>query len=1072
MNDPSSDGNENVIDIFVLCASETEAPLNTEHLEQKGYQVTLFSDTAHLFETLRYGKPNLLICDSHTLGEDAFETCRKIKADNDLWMIPVLIMTRASSLSDLLFVLDCNADNFIAYPYDPSYLHSLIEGMLQTPVERPTPEQIKTQFKIQHDEHLFVVTADRRKLLEFLLSSFEIAVNKSDELSRARSENHDLRQVVVKADEVAGEQARAIGILNSTVRQKEEALSALTDEVRDKASQVAELNREKEFFIKEREADKNLIGEAEDRIRVLIHEKEEAERIHSTEAGELNQRLAATSEECATAKSDLEATREALEQETSLRTGVEATLAELVSQKEQLERSLRAATLECEQVKSACSAEQNRASAAEQENKSLILAKAQSEQDLTRIIDELKEKARQQAGELITLREEQAAGRDQVRSLEDRLAALAAEKEAAETGLVKAADDLRHELEGLTATCDTSRAALEEKTKSASELEQALTEERSVTARMQSQVQSLEGELGTLRQAFQEKTRGAGELEQALSEERSATARMQSQVQSLEGELGTLRQAFEEKTRSASELEQALTEERSGNSRTVAQVQALESELGALRQAFQEKTQSSLDLEHICNELKDAGGQALAQIRALDSEIEQLHAALEGERQQHAATRQSLQGALQERDTALTSLQGAHREVKSDLDSHRDDLALAKQELATVAGERASLHNRLAESAAQIRSLEEKLAAASGDQAESDTQIRSLSDELDLVKAALETERRQRRTDEENIRSAVTANEKAEEAARRITDEQERMKKMLVSEQEERRNAEGRLRSLEEESEQRVRDLSEALAEARGKIAEFEERLRRVTQEKEEARELAASLEAEIEQARAALADEWEDHVTDNERFAAAAPSAVPGPAAGTRAVVSPNPGLPPAVAATPKAVVAVSPPFSEAKNLRVTRVEDLFEDEMDDDDEELPSVSIIRDPVPEDPGLEFVSGLADDAEAGEDLGNEDEESFDEPDDTEDEDTTGDEDDEPAPSFNPLHVQPATQFDRSQWLDLLKWAHHSGALSQEQRLQIVRMGRLIQKGRRLTNKQDEQVREMITLAQSLGYRFS
>ncbi len=1030
MNDPSSDGNENVIDIFVLCASETEAPLNTEHLEQKGYQVTLFSDTAHLFETLRYGKPNLLICDSHTLGEDAFETCRKIKADNDLWMIPVLIMTRASSLSDLLFVLDCNADNFIAYPYDASYLHSLIEGMLQTPVERPTPEQIKTQFKIQHDEHLFVVTADRRKLLEFLLSSFEIAVNKSDELSRARSENHDLRQVIVKADEVAGEQARAIGILNSTVRQKEEALSALTDEVRDKASQVAELNREKEFFIKEREADKNLIGEAEDRIRVLIHEKEEAERIHSTEAGELNQRLAATSEECATAKSDLEATREALEQETSLRTGVEATLAELVSQKEQLERSLRAATLECEQVKSACSAEQNRASAAEQENKSLILAKAQSEQDLTRIIDELKEKARQQAGELITLREEQAAGRDQVRSLEDRLAALAAEKEAAETGLVKAADDLRHELEGLTATCDTSRAALEEKTKSASELEQALTEERSVTARMQ------------------------------------------SQVQSLEGELGTLRQAFEEKTRSASELEQALTEERSGNSRTVAQVQALESELGALRQAFQEKTQSSLDLEHICNELKDAGGQALAQIRALDSEIEQLHAALEGERQQHAATRQSLQGALQERDTALTSLQGAHREVKSDLDSHRDDLALAKQELATVAGERASLHNRLAESAAQIRSLEEKLAAASGDQAESDTQIRSLSDELDLVKAALETERRQRRTDEENIRSAVTANEKAEEAARRITDEQERMKKMLVSEQEERRNAEGRLRSLEEESEQRVRDLSDNLTEARGKIAEFEERLRRVTQEKEEARELAASLEAEIEQARAALADEWEDHVTDNERFAAAAPSAVPGPAAGTRAVVSPNPGLPPAVAATPKAVVAVSPPFSEAKNLRVTRVEDLFEDEMDDDDEELPSVSIIRDPVPEDPGLEFVSGLADDAEAGEDLGNEDEESFDEPDDTEDEDTTGDEDDEPAPSFNPLHVQPATQFDRSQWLDLLKWAHHSGALSQEQRLQIVRMGRLIQKGRRLTNKQDEQVREMITLAQSLGYRFS
>jgi hypothetical protein len=37
-------------------------------------------------------------------------------------------------------------------------------------------------------------------------------------------------------------------------------------------------------------------------------------------------------------------------------------------------------------------------------------------------------------------------------------------------------------------------------------------------------------------------------------------------------------------------------------------------------------------------------------------------------------------------------------------------------------------------------------------------------------------------------------------------------------------------------------------------------------------------------------------------------------------------------------------------------------------------------------------------------------------------------------------------------------------------MQIVRMDRLIQKGRRLTNKQEEQVLEMIALVQRLGYR--
>jgi two-component system OmpR family response regulator len=136
MNDPLSDGIENTIDIFLLSQSESSAPLVTEHLEQKGYRVTPFSDVNYLFETLRFGKPNLLICDSLSLGDEAFGICRQIKADGDLWMVPVLIMTRASSLSDLLFVLDSNADNFIAYPYDPPYLQSLVEGMLVTPVER------------------------------------------------------------------------------------------------------------------------------------------------------------------------------------------------------------------------------------------------------------------------------------------------------------------------------------------------------------------------------------------------------------------------------------------------------------------------------------------------------------------------------------------------------------------------------------------------------------------------------------------------------------------------------------------------------------------------------------------------------------------------------------------------------------------------------------------------------------------------------------------------------------------------------------------------------------------------
>ncbi len=235
MNEPPLDRNESMIDIFVLSISESIAPQLTEHLEEKGYRITLFSDSTRLLEILREGKPNLLICDTTTV-EDGFEVCRRIKADSDLWVIPVLIFTSASTLADLLNVLDCNADNFLAYPSDLPYRLSLIDTMLSTPVERQTPELIKTQFKINHDDRIYVVSASRRKILEFLLSSFEIAVNKSSELSELKLEIQRLTESAETLEESVTEHTCVIDLLNATIKQKDQKIVALSSEGADKGT--------------------------------------------------------------------------------------------------------------------------------------------------------------------------------------------------------------------------------------------------------------------------------------------------------------------------------------------------------------------------------------------------------------------------------------------------------------------------------------------------------------------------------------------------------------------------------------------------------------------------------------------------------------------------------------------------------------------------------------------------------------------------------------------------------------------------------------------------------------------
>ena len=98
MNASLSDGNEPVIDIFILSANSPLSSLLEQQLREDGYYVTLFPDGTHLLETLRNGKPNLLMCDTTAEEADAFEICRQIKADEYLWNIPVLILTGAADL--------------------------------------------------------------------------------------------------------------------------------------------------------------------------------------------------------------------------------------------------------------------------------------------------------------------------------------------------------------------------------------------------------------------------------------------------------------------------------------------------------------------------------------------------------------------------------------------------------------------------------------------------------------------------------------------------------------------------------------------------------------------------------------------------------------------------------------------------------------------------------------------------------------------------------------------------------------------------------------------------------------
>jgi hypothetical protein len=85
---------------------------------------------------------------------------------------------------------------------------------------------------------------------------------------------------------------------------------------------------------------------------------------------------------------------------------------------------------------------------------------------------------------------------------------------------------------------------------------------------------------------------------------------------------------------------------------------------------------------------------------------------------------------------------------------------------------------------------------------------------------------------------------------------------------------------------------------------------------------------------------------------------------------------------------------------------------------------------------------------------------------------------EEAGTIRPLSSRMAAgdlTISRDRWMDIIKWAHHTESIGDEQRkdllANLMRLSKLVQKGRHLTNRQEQEIRVLVARVQGLGYRF-
>jgi len=189
------------IKILIVEDSPTQAEQLRYILEKQNYEVIQANDGNDALGLLSVIKPSLVISDIIMPGLNGYELCKKIKEDKSSGEIPVILLTSLTSKEDVIEGLACGADSFINKPCTNDYLISHVEKTLAgSEINIHASSEIKLELSINGKTRL--LTLEPAKMLTLLVSTYEAAINRNNELIQTQQElkflNENLETAVIK----------------------------------------------------------------------------------------------------------------------------------------------------------------------------------------------------------------------------------------------------------------------------------------------------------------------------------------------------------------------------------------------------------------------------------------------------------------------------------------------------------------------------------------------------------------------------------------------------------------------------------------------------------------------------------------------------------------------------------------------------------------------------------------------------------------------------------------------------------------------------------------------------------
>jgi two-component system, sensor histidine kinase and response regulator len=226
------------IELLVVDDSPTQAAALRTLLEAEGFHVAVAGSGEAALEQVRRERFDLVLTDVIMPGMTGYELCRRIKDEGGETAPPVVLLTSLRDPKDVVRGLEAGADNYLTKPYEPRHLVTRLRRVLErgsVGLERAEP--VAFTFL----DETFQVRSGRRRIMDFLLSSFEELIRTNEALEQSKRALAEVHERELKREQTARSEAeraaqrmeRLALEAEGATRARDELLAAVSHDLRN-----------------------------------------------------------------------------------------------------------------------------------------------------------------------------------------------------------------------------------------------------------------------------------------------------------------------------------------------------------------------------------------------------------------------------------------------------------------------------------------------------------------------------------------------------------------------------------------------------------------------------------------------------------------------------------------------------------------------------------------------------------------------------------------------------------------------------------------------------------------------